>query len=218
MSTIKINKKDILLKAGMRINNSLSDEQIKNVVALFGYPEEKLLEGKALLTAADNLYEAQIKEYGDVDAAQENYKTLKQQAHKNYMRHLTIARIVFKNNVQAQTTLQINGRRSSTVSGWIKQCSNFYHALLAKPDWIALMAAYGQTQENLASVLQDIDAVMLAAETVNKEKGDAQNATAVRDQKFEELVEWLSDYEQIARIALAETPQLLEKLGIVVKS
>ncbi len=30
MSTIKASKKDILLQAGMRINNSLSDEQIKN--------------------------------------------------------------------------------------------------------------------------------------------------------------------------------------------
>ncbi len=218
MSTIKASKKDILLQAGMRINNSLSDEQIKTAVSIFGYPEEKLLEGKNLLTAADNLFELQIKEYGDVDAALEHYKMAKDEAHELYMRHITIARVAFKDDVQAQTTLQLNGRRATTVSGWIKQCGNFYHALLANPAWLTVMAGFGQNQEVLEMAMQKVDVVMQDAEAVNKEKGDAQNATAVRDQKFEELVEWLSDYEQIARIALAENPQLIEKLGIVVKS
>ena len=80
------------------------------------------------------------------------------------------------------------------------------------------MASLGQTEAILTTALQEIDQIYELQETINREQGDAQNATQVRDMKFEELIDWLSDYETVARIALADQPQLLEKLGIVVPS
>ena len=134
------------------------------------------------------------------------------------MVNVRIARIAFKNDVQATATLELNKRRATTVSGWLKQARAFYHALLSNETWKTAMAAFGITEEKLSSGLQLVEDVATTTEQVNKEKGDAQNATEQRDAKFEELHEWISDYEVIVRIALAGSPQLLEKLGIVVKS
>jgi hypothetical protein len=218
MNYSRLTKEEILHQARLRINNSLGDDVIKNAVAGMGYTEEKLNEGKNLLNDSATFYENQLKEYGDVDAAQDKLKTSRKVVYGNYITMLTIARIAFKKNMQAISTLELTGTRAASLSGWLSQARNFYNALLANDAWKAVMAGYGQTEEKLTEALEDVNGVAEASENVKKEMGDAQNATQMRDMKFDELTEWLSDYDQIAEIALADKPQLLEKIGIVVKS
>jgi hypothetical protein len=208
---------EILFQSGLRINNSLGDQKILNAVTPLGYGPEKLTEGQSLLNEATVLVETQKREYGEVDAAQQVFDDQRTNAHKVYMAVLAISKIAFKGDVQAISTLDLTGRRASTFSGWLNQTRSFYRAILANEAWKTELAKYGQTEEMLTAELAMIDAVATASENKKKEMGDAQNATQERDEKLEELAEWVSDYEVIARIALADKPQLLEKLGIVVK-
>jgi hypothetical protein len=48
-----------------------------------------------------------------------------------------------------------------------------------------------------------------------KEKGEAQTATQLRDEAFEDLQDWMSDFIAIAHIAMEDQSQYLEMLGIV---
>ncbi|QGY47392.1 hypothetical protein GM418_28115 [Maribellus comscasis] len=217
MNASKMSVDEILYQSGLRINNSLNDTEIRDAVSSMGYPETKLEEGAALLSEANTLVENQKKEYGEVDEAQASFEEDRQSAHKTYMEMIQISRIALKNDVKAISTLDLNGRRARTLSGWLKQTLGFYRAILASEEWKKALAGYGQTEEKLNAQLAAIEQVSAASETVKKERGDAQNATQERDEKLEELVDWISDYEVIARIALADKPQLLEKLGIVVK-
>lgn len=217
MNTSDMTIEKILYEAGLRINNSMTDNQVSDAVSPMGYNSEKFAEAVALLRQSVTLFEDQKKEYGEQSEAQFRYETERKQAHANYMNSLQIARIAFKKDVKAITTLELTGRRASTISGWLKQTQGFYRAILANAGWKAAMAVYGQTEEVLNAQLSAVEAVAAAAVLVQKEKGDAQNATQKRDGKIEELVEWVNDYEVIARIALADKPQLLEKLGIVIK-
>ncbi len=217
MNTSNMTIEQILYESGLRINNSLGDNKILDAVTPMGYPLEKLNEGATILDAATTLVETQQKEYGEQDEAQSVFETERQAANETYMNMIKICRVAFKNDVKAISTLELNGRRARTISGWLKQTLGFYRAILANEEWKAALAVYGQTEEKLSAQVTAIQAVSAASEAVKKEKGDAQNATQERDEKIEELVEWVGDYEVIARIALADKPQLLEKLGIVVK-
>ena len=77
------------------------------------------------------------------------------------------------------------------------------------------MAAFGMTQAKLEAGKKLLAETETANAAQEKEKGKAQQATLERDNAVEQLEEWLSDFISIARIALEEKPQLLEKLGVV---
>lgn len=50
------------------------------------------------------------------------------------------------------------------------------------------------------------------------EKGEAQEATRARNEKLEALDDYCTELKAIARMALEEQPQLMEKLGVLVRS
>jgi hypothetical protein len=49
-------------------------------------------------------------------------------------------------------------------------------------------------------------------------RGQAQEATRLRNEKLDELNDYTTELKAIAELALEGQPQLLEKLGIVVRS
>lgn len=204
-----------LLRAGVAINNALNDAGIQNALAVFGYDANRINEGKTLLEAADNLVKQHKKEYGEQYEATGAFKAALNTADRAYMKSLKVARIAFTEKPDAQTALMLYGIRKRTLSGWIQQAESFYKNLLADADFMAQMAVYGYTQEKLEAELSLVQAVSDANLAQEKEKGEAQQATYDRDAKMDELDKWMSDFVAIARIALDENPQWLEKMGIV---
>jgi hypothetical protein len=51
-----------------------------------------------------------------------------------------------------------------------------------------------------------------------QEIGESQEATRGKDKALAELEEWMSDFYAVARIAMEDQPQLLESLGLLVRS
>jgi len=195
----------------------MNDEAIKTAVALFGYDDTKVATGKTLLDSANELYQTQKKEYGDQYEASETLKQARNEAQKEYMKFVKIARIALKDNVSAYQKLDLLGDRKQSMSGWLAQTKQFYINILDDAGLQEKVASFGVTLEKLQAGKTLVDTAESANATQKKEIGEAQQATINRDQKMDELDRWIADYVAIARIALEDTPQYLEKLGIVKK-
>jgi len=169
-----------------------------------------------LYTLASELQASQVREYGEQYSATDELKLARAVANKTYMEHVKIARIALQGNRGVGASLQIAGTRKVTFSGWLKQAKIFYaNALGGSSEVTTAMARFGITQEKLEAGQQLVNEVEKKLNNQLKEKGDAQNATQVRDETFEDLQDWMSDFIGISRIALDGKSQYLEILGIV---
>ncbi len=204
-----------LLFAQSAIHNALNQNSIKNALAEYGYTEERLQAGLALYNEAQSLQTVRDKEYGEQYQATNDLDIARTVANSEYMKHVKIARVAFRDNPGAFEALQVSGRRLRSLSGWIKQAKSFYANALSTPHFAAGLQDFGITQEKLEAgqaLVADVETKYI---TQLKEKGEAQNATLARDIALDNLDQWLSDFISIARIALETNPQHLEMLGIV---
>ena len=206
---------DRLLAAQVAIDNAISDNDVKTFLAEYGYDETRLGEGKNLLDTANQLQQMQQKEYGDQYEATDALSLAHTNANKEYMKFVKIARVALKSDYAVIKKLDLGGNRKTTFSGWMGQARQFYLNALADSTVLEKMAGYGITQTKLENGKTLLNQAEAANADQKKEKGEAQQATLERDKAIDNLEEWLSDFIVIARIALEEKPQLLEKLGIV---
>ncbi len=206
-----------LMKAAVIVNNAVL-EDILSEMSLVGYSREVVQEGKTLLERAEALVQLRQKEFGDQIGATDALETEKAAVNKRYMRSLKLIRIHLADDSMAETTLGLKGRRKKSISGWSGQAKMLYNNLLNNDNWITELAAINITAETIQNELTAVDSVLDLYWTQQKEIGEAQEATIKRDEALDKLFDWTGRYKKIARIALEDSVQSLEKLGIVVKN
>ncbi len=214
MSVINIPLSDFFAEAGLILNNAQTQPQIAAALAALGYDALTLQAGQALLDTALALYDTQITEYGEQHAATQTFTEATAQADKNYATHRSLAKIAFKNDPQRQTDLHLNDAKPRAFHFWYAQARHFYTALVADAEAQTQLARFNLTLIKLQETQAQVEQTFSLNNIQEQEKGEAQAATEERNIAIKELDEWLSDFRTIARIALTDTPQLLEALYI----
>ena len=208
---------DSMALIGLGINATLNNPEIQKKMAPFGYTEEVMNTGKAKHTATQSFIEVHRREYGEQYTATAAYNALWNAAYDEYRPILTLSRVALKNKQGALHSLRATGTRNRSVTGFISDARLLYNNLLSQAEYLTEVTKLGVTKKRLTAAIGNIEALSRAYETFFKEKGEAQDATVKRDALFDDLYNWYSDFRAVARLALNDSPQLLEKLGIVVK-
>lgn len=214
MAMIDTTLSDFFANASVTLSNAREQMEIAAALDAFGYDAIALQEGQVLFDAASSLHDAQIKEYGEQHAATQAFKDACDQADKAYAAHRRLAKIAFKSDAQRQTDLHLNDRKPQVYNPWYEQARHFYTALLADTEAQTQIARYKVTLEALQAAQAQVAQTMTLKNAQEKEKGEAQEATQQRNAAIEAPDEWLADFKVVARIALEDSPQLLEALNL----
>ena len=204
---------DRLLAAQVAIENARADATIRAALAPFAYDEARLAAGRALYDAAQALVNQQKAVYGDQYGSTGAVNAARTTADTAYRRTLAVARVALKGHVQAHAALMLDGERQQSLAGWLEQAQAFYGNLLAAPDLLAALGSFGYDRAKLEAERALVEAVAAANLAQEQQKGNAQQTTQQRDAALDALDTWVADFQVIARVALADQPQQLEKLG-----
>ena len=94
----------------------------------------------------------------------------------------------------------------------------FYTVAAADSDIQSKLVRLKITTEEINGTIQLITNSELSRAEYLREKGESQDSTKSKDKAFGEIDDWMSEFYAVAKIALEDNPQLLESLGIFVRS
>ncbi|MBI3960741.1 MAG: hypothetical protein HY328_18170 [Chloroflexi bacterium] len=216
MATVSIDQQ--LAAAQLALSNARTDADLSGPLADLGYDAARLDEGWGLYQAAVAAQQRQSQEYGEQYSASDAFGAAWEAAQADYSRYVKVARIALKGERGASAALDLDGPRKRPLAGWLAQARQFYTNALADESVLAALTRFGVSQEKLVAGQTQVAVVEGLAATQKKETGEAQQATQDRDAALEALDEWMGDFLAIARIALEENPQWLEKMGVLARS
>lgn len=204
----------LFLSAETAIYNAMEHAEIQKKVVAFGYSQKRLQEGYSLLQQARALQELKADKYQEQRDLSRKINMDKKSAKASFMKHLSIAQMAFEDAPEIMERLRPK-RVSSRLAEWVTQARTFYTKI---EPYAEQMERY---QVNLAEMQETkarIDAFLTTRNQRLQKKGEAEESTRVRNKAIKDLKTWLKEFRSVARIALKDSPQLLEALGMKVAS
>ena len=204
-----------IVKMKVTFGNALLPE-ILPFLEQVGYTDTKIIELKDELTHLETLSQNQIKEHADQSEEQEKYNNMREEINSVYMRDRGLLRILFKIDRHSWVALKLDKVTPKAYAAWFEQLSNFYGQLEADTNLITKVETVGITMTGIVAQKNKILSVQELKQSLRKELADAQKATEVRDEAFDNLYHKYSELIQYAKVLLPND-QMLEALGILVR-
>ena len=204
----------LFAEAQRYVDNATAHPEIQKKMNALGFSARRILEGSALLDAARAGQIDKHEKYSERQLLSERIQADYQQARQLFDEHVKIVRFAFRHEPALLQSFNVQ-RVSKRVESWLLQASEFYRIAARHRE---VLGASGLSEAEVSQGTASIEAINTVRNQRMRCKGDAEEATRLRNASMKDLKRWMSDFRAIARIALRDSPQLMEALGMVVKA
>lgn len=200
------------------LTNAASHAEIKAALANFGMDDAKVAVGTTLYTTTQSIWELNKKEDAESTVASNSYKAKFNELDAIFKRHRHFTLTFFKKQPDVLVTLGVKGRFPATYNDFFDKVKQFYSGIKNNPAIQAKMDIIKITSSVVDANLAILTELLAERSNYDKELSESQDTTKSKNAALMELKEWIEDFDAIAKIALYDNPQLLESLGIFVRS
>jgi len=205
---------NLLSSARLAFKNALNFPDILERVSEYGFDTERLQRSMQIHEEAFQATETQEGAVGDKEDHTAKTNKARMAAWDLYQSLAKVARAIFLRQPANLTKLELQGRMPRTTHGFLKRAYTLFDNALAMPELQAALLEYGYDEARLTEQRAIIAAYEEADHLQEAAKGTSQQATVVQNRALARLRDEYAQFRKIARVALRENPQLLEKLGI----
>jgi len=201
--------------AQVAIANALKDAQIQKALAGYGYGPARIKEGQKLLEAARSAVSFHKNMAGGQQAATAQLVKAYKHAIGAYQALAKTARAVWLRDRARLAALGISGAMPKSTAGFITAAYTLFDNAIKSHD--KDLAEYGYNAARLAAERAKVEAFDMANQAQEAAKGSAQVAAHSQREILRELDAWTAKFLKIAKVALRDERQLLEKLGVTAR-
>jgi hypothetical protein len=200
------------------LENTLADVYIAEQMAMSGFDETLINEGMALVTDAEAMLTLNEQESRETIDAKKNFDAKYEQLDGFYDVHRKKAKVLFRNDPYALTKLDLAKAEPRVFESWMNTVETFYIVSSEDAEIQQKLARLKIDAEAIAGAQTLISEVKAARRLWENERVEDQDATNRKKAAVKALDDWMREFLTVAKIMLEDRPELLEKLGFLVKS
>lgn len=203
---------------GSIFENIKKNEVLKKKLSAYGYDESEIAKGKALYDLASQKIDANKSKTTDEKLAYNDFSRKYEAFKKLYSADRKKIKIIYRKEETKLIVLGIKGIASTRISEVLNDADTLYKQLKSNDSLREPLLKLQIDKAYINSCLTSLKEVKMAYADYISKKGESQQATKDKNKALFDLEKWVSEFYAIAKIALTETPQLLESLGKRIKS
>ncbi len=207
-----------LEKYRVALDNVVAQSEIASEMETVGYDTTVIQQGQSLLAETRQAFDFNKTEADETSDSYKAFKKVRKKLETLYAKHRKMAKVVFRKEPETAKKLSITGSIPDAYIKWLEIVRTFYNVTNTDTEIQSKLARLKITAEELNIGSTKVTELETARSEYLREKGEDQNATKAKDAAFAKMDDWMSDFYAVARIALEDKPQLLESLGIFVRS
>ncbi|MBK3518576.1 hypothetical protein [Carboxylicivirga marina] len=207
-----------LEKSRTAITNAETNPAIKAALAEYGMGDEQLAVGRQTYNASQGIWDKNFKEDTESSEASLTYSTTYNELQAVFKVHRDKALIFFKHKPEVLVKLGVKGRFPRKYNDFFDKVRLFYTAVKADATLQTEMDKIKLTAAQVDECLALLEELLAKRSHFDTELAESQDMTKNKNAALLALKEWMDDFYAIAKVALYDQPQLLEALGVFVRS